>query len=77
MRTLQMGRVRVTVRTHSSTGMPLAIMVAMILEVSVERIFALTPLPRPSASTRVVLSSNRTVSTRSPQSSSPFLMRLT
>ena len=48
-----MGRVRVTVCTHSSTGMPLAIMVAMILEVRVERIFALTPLPSPSASTRV------------------------
>ena len=45
------------VSTQSSMDMPLAIIVPMILEVRVERMLALTPLPRPSASTKVMVPS--------------------
>ncbi len=61
-----------TAETHSSRGMPSAIMVEMILEVRVERMLAFTPLPRPSASTTTVeLSPCSIISTWSPQSCSP------
>ena len=49
-----MGKVAAIVATQSSTGRSLAIIVEMILEVSVARILALTPLPRPSARTTTV-----------------------
>ena len=43
-----MGSVSATVVTHSSMGtLPLSMVVSMVV-VSVERMFALTPLPRPS-----------------------------
>ena len=61
------------VSTLSSTVMSPASMVARILEVRVERMLALTPLPRPSASTMMTLSSRFTVSTWSPHKSSPAL----
>ena len=78
LRTLQTGSVFTMVSTHSSMGMPFSIMVERILLVSVERILAFTPLPRPSARTSVRLLSLRAmISTRSPQSCSPFLFRLT
>ena len=51
--------------------------VEMILDVSVERIQAFTPLPRPSASTKTMeLSFCSTISIWSPQSCSPFLFTL-
>ena len=53
-RTAQMGSVDAMVSTQSSTCSPSAIMVEMIFAVSVERMFALTPLPMPSASTTTV-----------------------
>ena len=53
-RTLQVGKVETMVDMHSSMGMELAIMVERIFDVSVERIHAFTPLPRPSASTTIV-----------------------
>ena len=75
-RTLHTGRVWIMVSTVSSRVAPAFIMVAMILEVRVARMLALTPLPRPSDSTTITSSSVRTISTLSPQSSSPFLLRL-
>ena len=48
----------------------------MMVLVSVERILALTPLPRPSASTAMVEFSVRRICTLSPQSSSLFLLTL-
>ena len=64
------------VETTSATDAPSRTMVAQIVLVRVARIFALTPLPRPSANTAMVESAVRTVTTLSPQSSSPFLLRL-
>ena len=58
-------------------GMLAAIMVQMILLVRVERMFAFTPLPSPSASTSVLAVSVLMISTRSPHSSSFFLLMLT
>ena len=78
MRTLHTGRVLTMVETTSATDAPSRTMVAQIVLVRVARIFALTPLPRPSARTSVRLLSLRAmISTRSPQSCSPFLFRLT
>jgi hypothetical protein len=48
----------------------------MILEVSVARILAFTPLPKPSDSTMQVASSVLRTLNLSPQSSSPYLFRL-
>ena len=76
-RTLQIGRVCAMVSTQSSSVSPSAIMVEMILEVSVERMLAFTPLPNPSASTMTVeLSPCSTTSTWSPQSCSPAWLML-
>ena len=59
---------------HSSSETFAAAIVHRILLVSVESMFALTPLPSPSASTRVAPpSSDGIISTLSPQSSSFFL----
>jgi hypothetical protein len=49
--TEHIGKVAAIVETQSSILRPSAIIVEMILEVSVERILAFTPLPRPSANT--------------------------
>ena len=62
--------------TQSSTDMPPALIVARICEVRVARMFALTPLPSPSASTQMVVPSPEANTTRSPQSCSPALIRL-
>ena len=67
------GRVMAMVSTQSSTVISPASMVERILAVRVERMLAFTPLPRPSASTMMKLSSRFTVSTWSPQSCSPAL----
>ena len=70
--TEQTGNVAAIVETHSSIGRPSAIIVDIILDVSVERILAFTPLPRPSARTITVeFSFSSTISTWSPQSCSP------
>jgi type III pantothenate kinase len=70
--TEQTGSVAAIVSTHSSRERPSASIVEMIFEVSVERILALTPLPKPSESTTTVeLSSGSTISIWSPQSCSP------
>ena len=74
-RTLHTGSVCTTVSTHSSMPTSLDIMVQRILEVRVARMFALTPLPSPSASTTVVCLPSENCSTLSPHSSSPFLLR--
>ena len=66
------GKVAATVSTQSSSESPSAIMVEIILEVSVESMLALTPLPSPSARTMTVSPlCPSTTSTWSPQSSSP------
>ena len=67
------------VSTQSSIGTSESIIVPRIFEVKVERIFAFTPLPNPSANTIVKspLAFCGRISTRSPHSSSPFLLRLT
>ena len=57
-RTLHTGRVAAMVSTASTSFMPAAIMVEIILLVSVESMLALTPLPRPSASTSTVVRSS-------------------
>ena len=75
-RSLQTGRVWAIVSTVSSIEAPRLIIVEIIFDVSVERMFALTPLPRPSERTSSVLSGVFITSTRSPQSSSFFLIRL-
>ena len=64
------------VLTHSSMDIPPALIVARIREVSVARIFAFTPLPSPSASTQMEVSSLDENTARSPQSCSPALIRL-
>ena len=53
-RTLHTGRVWIMVSMQSSMGMLLETIVQRIFEESVERMLAFTPLPSPSASTRVV-----------------------
>ena len=53
-RTLHTGSDCRMVSTQSSMAMSLETIVQRILEVRVERMFALTPLPSPSASTSVV-----------------------
>ena len=70
-----MGSVWAMVSTASSTDRPSCSMVMMILEVSDARMLALTPLPRPSERTRMSESCAWTISTLSPQSSSPYLLR--
>ena len=76
-RTEQTGSVAAMVETHSSKGKSAAIMVEMILEVSVDRILAFTPLPIPSASTITVESPLcSTMSIWSPQSCSPSWLML-
>ena len=69
--TLQMGKVAAMVSTTSSMVEPSFIMVMMILLVKVASILALTPLPKPSESTKIEDSSVRTISTLSPHNSSP------
>jgi len=65
------------VATQSSMLIPPATIVEMIFDVRVERMFAFTPLPSPSASTMTSSSSfGETHCTRSPQSVSPSLFRL-
>ena len=49
--TEQIGKVAAMVSTQSSIVKPSAIIVEMILDVSVDKILAFTPLPKPSAST--------------------------
>ncbi len=72
-----MGKVAAMVSTHDSRLMPLATMVEMIVEVSVDKMLAFTPLPRPSAKTTTWLSSLWSMtSTWSPQSCSPNLLTL-
>ena len=75
-RTLHSGSVRTTVFTQSSTDMPPTLMVDRICAVSVAKMLAFTPLPRPSASTQMRVSSLLANITRSPQSCSPRLIRL-
>ena len=71
-RTEHTGSVAAMVDTQSSRLSPSAIMVEMILLVSVDRMLAFTPLPRPSARTMTVeLSPCSTISTWSPHSCSP------
>ena len=55
--TLQIGSVAAMVDTQSSRVSEFAIIVEIILAVSVERMLAFTPLPRPSASATMVESS--------------------
>jgi len=62
---------------YITLAVPLAVIVASIWDVSVARMLALTPLPRPSAKTQMEVSSLEANTTRSPQSCSPALMRLT
>ncbi|WP_246110720.1 hypothetical protein [Thermosediminibacter litoriperuensis] len=64
------------VLTTSSIDALFFIMVEAILTVRVESILAFTPLPRPSAITAIIPSSDWTTSTLSPHSSSPFFVRL-
>lgn len=62
--TEQIGKVAAMVSTQSSIVKPSAIIVEMILDVSVDKILAFTPLPKPSASTITVeFSSCSTTST--------------
>ena len=75
-RSEQTGRVLAMVSTASSSVAPEDSMVAMILLVRVDKMFALTPLPSPSASTARAKSSVRVNSTLSPHSSSPYLCKL-
>ena len=64
--------------TQSARVRPFDIMVQMILAVRVDRMLAFTPLPSPSARTTTrEPSSCSTISTWSPQSCSPHLLRLT
>ena len=56
------------VLTHSEISIFSETIVEMIFEVNVDRMFALTPLPSPSASTQMVVSSPEANTTRSPQS---------
>jgi hypothetical protein len=53
-RVWQTGSVAAMVSTQSSRRSPAASMVESSLEVSVERMFAFTPLPSPSARTMIV-----------------------
>ena len=75
-RSLHTGSVCAIVSTVSSIVAPRFIIVEMIFEVRVERMLALTPLPSPSESTSSVPSAELVIRTRSPQSSSSFLLRL-
>ena len=75
-RTLHTGSVFAMVSTTSAMLAPSFSIVDTMVLVSVERILALTPLPRPSASTAMVESGARMIFTLSPQSSSPYLLRL-
>ena len=71
-RTEHTGSVAAMVPTQSSSESPSAIIVEMMVEVSVDRIDAFTPLPSPSASTTITeLSFCSTMSTWSPHSCSP------
>ena len=74
-RCLQTGREPAIVSMHSSSGTFAAAIVHKILLVSVDKMLAFTPLPMPSASTRVAPpSAAGIISTLSPQSSSFFLL---
>ena len=53
-RTEQIGKVAAIVETQSSRESPAAIIVEMIFDVSVDKILAFTPLPKPSANTTIV-----------------------
>ena len=75
-RSWQIGSVSTIVSTHSSNAAPFKNMVPSILEVSVDKILALTPLPMPSARIRISESSVFRISTLSPQSTSENLFRL-
>ena len=76
LRTLHTGSVAAMVSTASTTLAPSCSMVAMMVLVSVERMLAFTPLPRPSARTAMVEFSVRRIWTLSPQSSSLNLLML-
>ena len=73
-RTLHTGRVWIIVSMQSIRSMSLEIIRQRIFEVRVERMLAFTPLPSPSARTRVVQSPFRQSSTWSPHNSSPYLL---
>ena len=75
-RTLQMGSVSTIVSTHSSSVAPFKNMVPRILDVSVARMLAFTPLPMPSARIMMLESSVFNSSTLSPQRTSVNLFRL-
>ena len=69
--TLDTGRVFIRVSTASSMGSPSLSSVPRILELMVANMFALTPLPIPSARMSILESLDFVISTISPQSSSP------
>ena len=71
-----MGRVSIMVLTHSSMDICAAIMVEMMVDVKVDKMLAFTPLPSPSAKTKIVVSPSRAICTMSPQSCSPNLLML-
>ncbi|MPN42359.1 hypothetical protein SDC9_189916 [bioreactor metagenome] len=74
--TLHMGRVCVIVSTASSMEAPSLSIVPIILDVSVARMLAFTPLPKPSDSIIITDSLVLITSTLSPQSSSLCLFKL-
>ena len=74
--TLHIGKVLTIVSTVSYKFAPSLSIVAAILDVRVDNILALTPLPNPSANTIIVQSGSRTTSTISPHNSSPYLFKL-
>ena len=76
LRSEHMGSVSAIVSTASRISSPAASIVDIIVDVSVDSMLALTPLPRPSARTTIVESSFSTISTWSPHSCSPSWLRL-
>jgi hypothetical protein len=74
--TLHSGRVLMIVSMVSSMEAPSLSMVTAIFTVIVAKIFALTPLPKPSDITTIIPSSVYTYSTLSPHSSSEYLFML-
>ncbi|MPM94276.1 hypothetical protein SDC9_141422 [bioreactor metagenome] len=73
---LQIGSVFTTVSIVSYISAPPFNIVDVIFAVSVAKMLALTPLPKPSAITTISLSLSLTTCTISPQSSSLYLTRL-
>ena len=68
------GNDAISVSIQSLIGTPAESMVQSILDESVASMLALTPLPMPSHMTAVRYPSLTAHSTRSPHSSSPFLL---